>query len=328
VSSGSSYFGIADDGTLAWIPGGEPEKIREVGWMDRQGRWTPIPIPPGPYIALTLSPDGGRALIEAGPGGGAEDIWLADLKTGSLNRLTHDYRGGSCAWLPDGVRFVHARIDSGGGDAVVVRRLDGAGGEHELCRAPNPLTVTSVTPDGRYVLYSDYGQRQGRIHRVAIDGSSPPTDLPAEGTGYEQAAMVSPDGRWIAYISNKTRREEACLRRLGTTGGSWQVSTGGGGGVRWGKDGRELFFVSNEALMRMPLTTQGDDLTLGQTQQLFEAPPSPNETSFRDYAYDAANDRFLFTRPPRGEGERREIALSLGWAKRLPGVVNAGGARK
>ena len=54
-----------------------------------------------------------------------------------------------------------------------------------------------------------------------------------------------------------------------------------------------------------------------QAESLFEVPPTPIESSFRDYDYDAATDRFLFTRPPRGAAERREIALSLGWAKRL-----------
>jgi hypothetical protein len=129
--------------------------------------------------------------------------------------------------------------------------------------------------------------------------------------------MVSPDGRWLAYITNKTRREEVCIRRLGGSGGSWQVSTGGAGGIRWGREGRELFFVCGEILMRVPIETRGDELSVGQPEELFEVPPSPTETSWRDYDYDPVSDRFLFTRPPRGVIERREIALSLGWANRL-----------
>jgi serine/threonine-protein kinase len=316
ASSGACYFGIADDGTIAWIPGGEPEQTREVGWMDRSGRWTPTAIPAGPYISLRVSPDGARALVAAGPGGGSADLWLAELRTGAINRLTHGGLAGPGVWLPDGVRIAYPRRNPDGGESVVVRRLDGAGGEREIGRAPNPLIPSCVTPDGGAVVYSDYGARTGRIHLAEVDGSAPPREIPAEGEGYEQAGMVSPDGRWLAYVTNKTRREEVCLRRL-DGGGSWQLSTGGAGGIRWGRDARELFLVTGETLMRVPINARGDDLSIGQPEALFEVPPSPTETSFRDYDYDPAGDRFLYTRPPRGVAERREIALSLGWAKRL-----------
>jgi serine/threonine-protein kinase len=317
ASSGASYFGIADDGTIAWIPGGEPEQTREVGWMDRSGLWTPTAIPAGPYVQLRVSPDGARALVAAGPGGGATDLWLADLRTGAMNRLTHGGRSGPGAWLPDGVRIAHTMRNPDGGEMVVVRRLDGAGGEREIARAAHPLISTGVTPDGRAAVYSDYGLRTGRIHLAAVDGSAPPREIPAEGEGYEQAGMVSPDGRWLAYITNKTRREEVCLRRLDGSGGSWQVSTGGAGGIRWGRDGRELFMVAGETLMRVPIDARGDELSIGQPEALFEVPPTPTEIAFREYDYDPLGDRFLFTRPPRGVADRREIALSLDWAKRL-----------
>jgi hypothetical protein len=101
------------------------------------------------------------------------------------------------------------------------------------------------------------------------------------------------------------------------------VSTRGAGGVRWGRDGRELFFVAGEILVRVPIHVQGDELSVGQPEELFEVPPSPMEISFRDYDYDPVSDRFLFTRPPRGVTERREIALSLGWTGRLGEKLHA-----
>jgi serine/threonine-protein kinase len=316
-SSGASFFSIADDGTLAWMPGGEPEKTREVGWFDRTGRWTPVAIPAGPYLELKLSPDGARALVIAGPGGGSADLWLADLRSGGMNRLTHGNRSGSAAWLPDGARIAFVKRDSAGAEAVAVRRLDGAGGERELARADHPLVISDVSADGRDVVYSDYGVRDGRMYLASLDGSAAPRELPAEGEGYEQSGILSPDGRWLAYITTKTRREEVCIRRADGMGGSWQISTGGGGGIRWGRDGRELFFVANEILVRVPIEARGDDLAIGQPEEMFEVPPSSTETSFRDYDYDPVGDRFLFTRPPRGVAERREITLSLGWASRL-----------
>jgi hypothetical protein len=174
------------------------------------------------------------------------------------------------------------------------------------------------------VVFSDYGIRTARIHLAALDGSSAERAFPAEGEGYEQAAAPSPDGRWLAYLSTKTRREEACLRRLDGSGGSWQLSTRGAGGIRWGRDAGEVFFVSGEILHRVILGVRGDTLIPGQPQEMFEVPPSPTEVSYRDYAYDPGSDRFLFTRPPRGTSERREVALSLGWASRLREKVKTG----
>ena len=76
------------------------------------------------------------------------------------------------------------------------------------------------------------------------------------------------------------------MRRLDGRGGSWQLSTQGGGGVRWGREGREIFFVTGETLVRVPIEIRGDALTVGPTQALFEVPTSPTAITFPDYDYD------------------------------------------
>src|SRR5262249_43526012 len=145
------------------------------------------------------------------------------------------------------------------GENLVVRRLDGAGGDVVIAQAPNPLAVTSATPDGHEVVYSDYGQRNGHIHLAATDATRDPTEVPVEGDGYEIAGMLSPDGRWLGYVSTKSRREEVCMRRWNGSGGSWQLSNNQGGGIRWGREGRELFFVTGERLVRVSIAASGDD---------------------------------------------------------------------
>jgi hypothetical protein len=317
ASSGASYFSVADDGTLAWIPGGEPEQTRDAVWFDRSGRPTPTGIPAGPHLGFRISPDGAKALVQSGSGGGNSDLWLADLRTGGMNRLTNGGKSGLGVWLPDGARIVYSRVNDEGISSIVVRRLDGAGGEREIAKASNPVFVTGLTPDGRAALYCDFGKRDGRLHLAVVDGAAAPRALTAEGDGYEMAGTVSPDGTWLAYVTNKSRREEVCVRRLDGSGGSWQLTNNQGGGVRWGRDGRELFFVIGETLMRMPLAAHGDELSLGQAEPLFEVPPTPLESTLRDYDYDPVHDRFLFSRPPKWASERREIAVSLGWATRL-----------
>ena len=260
-------------------------------------------------------------LVSAGVGGGASDLWVGDLGTGGMNRLTYGSASGQGLWLRDGQRMVFPLGDSTGSNSIVVRRLDGAGAERVLYRAPWPLFVTDLTPDGDKVLIADYGRAQGRMREANIEGDPAARELPPDpgNERNEQAGVVSPDGRWLAYVSNRTRREEVYVRSFEGTGGRWQVSTRGGGGVRWGRDGRELFFVEqgSERVMRVPLQVQGAELMVGQPEALFAATESPTEPTYRDYDYDRAHDRFLFTRSPKDVYERREIALSLGWTSRL-----------
>jgi len=75
--------------------------------------------------------------------------------------------------------------------------------------------------------------------------------------------------------------------------------------------------------MRVSVELRGQDVVIGRPEALFEVPPSPMEAAIRDYAYDSRTDRFLFTRPPHGATERREIALSLRWTSRLPELLKS-----
>jgi eukaryotic-like serine/threonine-protein kinase len=326
ASSGAAFFEFSKDGTLAWMRAETGGDQRDIGWLDRDGHWTPTKLPPGPYLTVSLSPDGTRVLVCAGAGGGSSDLWVGDLANGAMNRLTYGNSADPGLWLPDGRSMVYPRFDSTG-TAVVVRRLDDVGGERVLYRATLPLFVSSLTPDGRKVIICDYGKAEGRMRTANLDGDPDVHELPVDAGNQrnEQAGMVSPDGRWLAYISNRTQREEVYVRSFDGTGGRWQISTGGGGGVRWGRDSRELFFVENgaERLMRVSLEARGTELVVGQPEPLFEAPPSPMEPTYRDQDYDRLRDRFLFTRPPSGANERREIALSLGWTSGLASKLRA-----
>ena len=329
ASSGASFIGLARDGTLAWVPSDDVDIKRQIVWFDRTGRWTPTPVPPGEYRSALVSPDGGHVLLIVGPGGGAGDVWLADLATGGLRRMSYSNTTNSAAWFPDGSGFAHSIVDSLGMTQLAIRRVDAAGGTRiAASMGPNGV-VSSATPDGNAVLYSDWGTANGRMHLVSLgavpDQKLVPTDTNQDA--YEMAGVLSPDGRWLAFVSNRTGREEVFIRRPDGSSGLWQVSTHGGNGVRWGRAGAELFFVEDETLKAMTVTVTGNDLALGQPESLFEAPQAPNEPTFRDYSYDPKTDRFLFTRPPTGTNERREIALSIGWGARLTDLIRRRNAK-
>jgi eukaryotic-like serine/threonine-protein kinase len=331
-SSGAAFLDIAREGTMAWLPANQDDSKREIGWFDRSGHWTPTTVPPGEYRQLAISPDGRSALVLVGPGGGAGDLWLVDLASGGMRRLTYSNTGPMSVWFPDGIRFAMSAADSLGVSTIEVRRVDGADARTLVRKGP-PITATAVTPQGDAVLFSDYGPADGRIYSVPVSpiaregnhratghaASQLPTD--AGNQVAEQAGVLSPDGVWLAYVSNRTGREEVFIRRRDGTGGRWQVSTRGGGGARWGRAGRELFFVEDEMLKRVTVSIHGDELAIGQPQPLFDVPASPIEPTYRDYAYDPTSDRFLFTRAPVDADQQRELALSIGWGSRITELI-------
>ena len=318
-SSGASYIGASRDGSLAWVPSHGEDTQRLVGWFDRNGAWTPSKFAPGECRASYVSPDGRSALLLFGAGGGAGDVWLGDFASGNLRRLTYTNVTNSFSWLPDGQSFAYSLVDSLGSQNVALRRVDGAGGVRVVARVNGNSSVMDVTPDGSEVLVADWGQANGRLYTVSLRDSGAKRSIATDlgPTAYETMGQYSPDGRWLAYVSNRTGREEVFVRSRDGGSGQWQVSTHGGGGVRWGRDSRELFFIEDEMLKSAQLTPGPSGIAVGTVTALFEVPASPIEPTFRDYSYDPNSDRFLFTRPPSGTDERREIALSIGWGRRL-----------
>ena len=294
-------------------------RSREVGWYDRAGAWTPTKFTPGECRTIDISPDGNSALLLYGAGGGAGDVWLGDLASGNLRRLTYADRTNSFAWMPDGQSFVFSLVDSAGRSLLAMRRLDAAGGTRIVSHVHGPGSVMDVTRSGSHVIVADWGAANGRMYSISC-GDSVVVRMLATDLGdnaYETAGRLSPDGLWMAYITNRTGREEAFVRRTDGASGQWQVSTHGAGGVRWGRDGSEVFFVEDEMLKSVGLSPRGNDLVVGAMTTLFEVPASPVEPTLRDYDYDPRSDRFLFTRPPAGTDERREIALSIAWGRQL-----------
>ncbi len=239
-------------------PGASPRRRARSGGSivraaSRRRRFRPVPI-----SQLKLSPDGARALVLAGPGGGASDLWLADLRTGGMNRLTHGNRGGPAVWIPDGARIAYSRPDPTGGEAVVVRRLDGAGGEREIYRAGNPLI------DDRRHPRRSRGVLQ-RLRTCATAGStalrwtaaSPRASCRPRARATSRRAWCRPTvAGWPTSRPRPAARRSACGASTGAAeaGRSRRAAAGG---VRWGRDGRELFFVTGEVLVRVPIEASG-----------------------------------------------------------------------
>ncbi len=315
--SGATFLDVARDGTMAWIPFDPASRKLDVGWFDRSGHWTPTPVPPGAYGFTVLSPDGRRAILL-----GQSELWLADLATGATRQIAFGRDVRQVMWTPDGTAAIITRPDSTGGSLIERLPIDGSADARVIRRMPLFCLAWSQTPDGREIAYSDWSAVDGRMHITDATGATD-TQLPTDANDrtYEGLPMLSPDGAWIAFVSNRTGRQQLFVRRRDGRGGLWQVSTDGGTSACWGRGGRELFYIEDQMLRAVTLSPSGEGIALGKPVTLFAVPSYGAAATGVAFSYDPRNDRFLFPKPPAGTDELREIAVSIGFGRRLDAII-------
>ena len=241
VETGAAQFDVADDGTLVYAPGGiVPDVVRRLVRVDRSGRVEPLGAPAkAGYAVLQLSPDDRRIAVTAREGL-TWSLWVYDLERGTMTRPAPSPEGAMLwpRWHPDGGRLAFSWSRRDETDIHVVD-ADGSGAPEAITRTKTMKSPSDWAPDGRSILYAEGGDI-GLLARDASGWTSRPLlATPAS----EECASVSPDGRWVAYASNETGRDEVYLQRFPELGAKVQVSTDGGYSPVWSRDGRELFYA-------------------------------------------------------------------------------------
>ena len=182
------------------------------------------------------------------------DVWLLELGRGVLSRFTFDPAIDVFPiWSPDGSRIVFASNRKGPFD-LYQKPAIGAGTEELLLATAQEKIPTDWSPDGRFLLYRSVDPKTGYdIWALPMNGDRKP--FPVVQTNFdERDAQFSPDGKWIAYQSNESGRFEIYIQPFPGPGSKLQVSTNGGAQVRWGPDGKELFYIALDArLMAVPI---------------------------------------------------------------------------
>ena len=245
VSSGAGMgqFALALDGSLAYVPGGNTT-VPTLVWVDREGREEPVPAEPRDYSGLRISPDGRRVAISSSDSG-PPDVEVYDLVRNTPTRLTFAPEGDSYpTWSRDGahVAFASAR------DGVLNpywKAADGTGEVERLATYDGALAVHSWSGDGSVAVVSGLRQETGlNIGLLSMDGTGA-IEWVLDEEYDESYPDVSPDGRWMAYISNESGQFEVYVRPFpNVDDGRYQISRDGGLSPVWGPDGRELFFLS------------------------------------------------------------------------------------
>jgi serine/threonine-protein kinase len=313
-TSGVSFFDIAQSGTLVSVPGREAGAEARLVWRDLEGKATALPGEPRNYQFFDISPDGKSALAQIGAGGGDGNIFMIDLSRGTANQVTFSGHDGTPFWTMDGRDMVWSRVNNGRVE-IAKRSVLGSDSALVLTRSNLPLIASDVLPDGSAVVYSEYGSVDADVWEVPIGGGMPRALVQEPRS--QSRGVVSPDGQWIAYVSDESGAREVCVRPMGRSGSRTQVSENGGISPMWSPDSRTLYYLSGGGLVEAPLSLRGGALVADSTHYLFDVQLVNSDGSVQAVGIDRSGRRFL-VRTPEGEpNELREISVRLDWAASL-----------
>jgi serine/threonine-protein kinase len=249
MAAGVAAYAVSEAGTLAYVPQAVQMPVRELVWMDRAGRVTPVGAPNRAYFAPRLSPDGSQISVVLHDRG-ISSLWVYDVERGLFTPISRrDANAVAHTWSRDG-RELFYNVETPAYD-VFRRAADGASPERLVSTTPNDKLVDDVTIDGRSVLVEhstpDRQDTQLALLDVARGGEPAALDVGERGG---QMGAISPDGRWLAYVSLETGAPEIYLRSFPDVGRvRRRVSSGGGRMPRWSKGGRELLFIAADSIM-------------------------------------------------------------------------------
>jgi serine/threonine protein kinase len=266
---GVAACAFSNSGTLAYITGtglGGPTTAETLGlplqsnqrtlvWVDRKGKEEPLAAQPDKYCGPTISPDGTKVAMTIGYGGGKADIWIWDIVRETMTRLTFNEAGEYPLWSRDGQRIAFWSFTT---EAVYWKAADGIGEDEKLGSVPGQSILPwSWSGDGKTLVTRDGSPTVGEnIGSISIEGDHERRPLLQEKYN-EGQPEISPDGRWMAYTSNESGKNEIYVRPFPEVNkGRWQISTAGGGDPLWSPNGRELFYRNGDAVMAVAVETE------------------------------------------------------------------------
>jgi Tol biopolymer transport system component len=268
ANTNHAAFSVSGNGILAYSSASLGSELREMSWIDRTGKRTPIGDPAGIAVAA-ISPDGKRVVFSklAEESRDTADLWMLDVARGVSSRFT--FRPGISAdpvWSPDGSRIVFS-FDN---NSIYQKPANGAGDEKLLNGGGVNSRPEDWSPDGRMLVYEDFGRSTAQdLWLLPLEGDRKPR--PYLVTPFdERDAQFSPDGRWMAYASNESGLLQVYVQSIPAGGSKFQVSIAGGSQPRWRRDGKELFYISADSKLMAVELKINNTFEAGPPKALFD----------------------------------------------------------
>jgi len=345
------WFSVSANGVLVYRSGASAvDQTAQLTWQDREGKQLGTIGQAANYSGgVELSPDGSRVAAEEMDASGNHDIWIRDTARGVPTRFTFDQGlDREPHWSPDGSRLAFASDRGHGGRySIYVKPSSGSENEELLLEDPGSSMPGGWSPDGRRLIYQrndqnglgirvEYPSRQGDpqfaknartgfdLWTLPLPPASTKPEIYLQTPSFERQPQFSPDGRWVAYISNESvpNQYQVYVQLFPPGGGKFQISTGAGGTQpRWRHDGKEIFYLATDGKLMAVEVKTAPRFERGAPQALFDAHAAfaMNLDSMSvNFKYDVASDgkRFLVERvyiPVEQHATSPPIRVLLNW---------------
>ncbi len=299
-------FSTSNTGVLVYssTPG---ESENQLTWFDKRGNRQVILSQRGLRLGIWLSPDGKQLVEDFSDLKSPRDIWLVELARGISSRFTFDPAPDFYpVWSPDGSKIAFSSNREGSFN-LYVKAADGGMKDELLLKTNQTKNATDWSLDGNHLLYFEFGAKTKRdLWVLTMNGADKGKSTVYLQTEFnEHQGTFSPDGKWVAYQSDSSGKDEIYLQPYPASGAKWQISKGGGRLPKWKRDGRELFYVgADRKMMSVPIVT-GNAVQIGAPQPLF------------DTSIGALNTRYAVS----NDGQRFLIPIALAGSTSAPATV-------
>ena len=311
---GLPYFSASDNGSLLYVPGTTVQTTPVL--VDRAGNATILGDHPGAFQHPRFSPDGRRLAVDVSWQGRSE-IYVYDLEGGARRRLTHSGFNIDPLWAPAGDR-IFFRSNRGASEVQDIYWIlaDGSGKAERLAQGAPNMVPGSWNADGTVMVLTDIsptGQTRNLwILDLMSDAPAEPLLTSRHNVGW---GVFSPDGRWLAYVSDESGEDQVWVRPFASLGPAEQVSRGGGNEPVWSAGGQDLFYRRGDSLLVVEIETQ-PRLRPGATRALFSGRYDLSPTGHQHYDVHPDGSRFALV-DLGDEADPDELHLVLNWEVEL-----------
>jgi len=307
---GYADFDVAQNGTLVYVASSARPNVRQLAWVNRDGREEPIDLPARAYTYPNFSPDGRQVAFDIRDQ--ENDSWIWDLGRNTLRRLTFDPGFDQYAvWARDQQHIVHILVNR-----IFWQPPDGSGQPELLAQRQHLLAPYAFSKDDRQLVFrEDFPETGHDLMMLSLDAGRKVEPL-LQTRFNELNAEISPDGRWLAFESDESGPHEIYVRPFpDVNAGRWQVSTAGGRAPQWSRDGQELYFLGLDGAMMAARVELTKTFVSYAPTRLFEHRNYVGGAVSIGRTYDVAPDghRFLMIKP----APPPDIAVVLNWSEEL-----------
>ena len=307
-------FSFTADGTLVYNDALPSDIMAStLVWTDRDGSVSPLPLAVGHYDHPRLSPDG-RSIVIYRETDVDRNLWLYDIARDTLSKFTLTSPSDWPLWS-DGQRVIYASNRASTQYDIFAKASDGSDAERALLSRPLTQIPRAAAATADVLIFEEtYADRPNALWRMPLRQPGEPQPLFDSPAG-EMMPTLSPDGRWMGYVSSRSGRNEIYVRSSTGTGSTWQISNEGGVEPLWSPTGRELFYRENNKMVVVDVTPAATP-SFGKPRTLFEGAYMFGRTEGQEFDVTPDGSRFLMLKPQQPPAAR-PLNVRVNWFNEL-----------